>query len=125
MTFILITIPISLATTYIMKVLRVRKVPSVDSMLFWPVRSVDFTGSPDRFNELVDKLLAKSNYGVRLRTNTSVYLTESPFKWKRTGFCYYIVFDESGNIISIYYKNIFYDDSQIAQTINALLSHFS
>lgn len=124
MTYILITIPLVLATMYVMKVLSLRKIPRRDSILHWPHRSVEFTGNTESFNELVDKQIAKSNYGVRLRTPTSAYLTESPLKWKRTGFCYYIIYDEPGKVINIYYKNILYDDSQISEVVNAMLTHF-
>lgn len=124
MTYILITIPLVLATMYVTKVLSLRKIPKRDSILHWPYRTVEFTGSTESFNALVDKQIAKSSYGVMLRTQHNVCLTESPLKWKRTGFCYYIIYDEADKAINRYYKNILYDDSHISELVNAMLTHF-
>ncbi len=124
MTYILVTMPLTIATICVMKVIRIGKVPPLDSILYWPFRSVDFTGSPEQFNSLVDSFIASSKYDVRQRTDTSVYLIEPLLKWKRPGYCFYIVLDAPGIVINIYFKSLVYDDSQACVVINKVLPHF-
>ena len=123
-TYILMILPLILVATYIVKVLCLRKIPPNSSIQYWPFRSVNFTGSINEFNDLIDTWVEKSKSSIRKRDKQSAYLTEAPLKWKRSGFCYYIVYSEQQSVITIYYKNIGNCDSNTKVVIDEILTHF-
>lgn len=124
LTYILITMPLALIASLIVKTLYLRKIPSFDIVQNWPFKSVEFSGNEETFNKLVASLLAKPGYHQRMRTTKSVYITESYMQWKRPGLCYYIIYDEPGKMIYIYFKNLAFNDKPVTGAMNAILSHF-
>jgi hypothetical protein len=123
MEFIVISIPLALMTGYILKAIFIRIMPPLDEILDWPYRSAEFEYGTEVFNTILDKLLKYNRYTIRKRTQNSVYLVESPLKWKRTGFCFYVVYDEKEKNIRIYFKSIFYDNTQNAEVVEEMLTY--
>ncbi len=122
--FLLLTVPMAVIVSFIAKTIMLRKIPSLDYVLNWPFKSVEFSGNEETFNKLVASLLEKPGYHQRMRTSRSVYITESYMQWKRPGLCYYIIYDEPGKMINIYFKNLAFNDKPVTGAMNAILSHF-
>jgi hypothetical protein len=122
--FILITVPLTLLTSYILKVIFIRKMPPLEDILEWAYRSVEFHYGTEVFNTVLDKLLKYNRYTVQQRKQDSIYLVESPLKWQRMGFLFYIVHNANEKMVRIYFKTIFKNDSQNAKVIEEMLTYF-
>lgn len=124
MAYILITMPLTVIASYIVKTLSIRKIPNTKIVQNWAVKLVTFAGGVENFHDLVLSLAAKPGYELRMLTSTSAYITESYIKWKRGGLCYYITLDEQRMLIELHYKNLIYSDAHVSEALNAILAHF-
>jgi hypothetical protein len=116
--------PLAVIVSFIVKTILLMKIPSIDIVLNWPLKSVEFSGDEYKYNAMVISLCAIPGYHQRMRTSRSVYITESYMQWKRPGLCYYIIYDEPGKMINIYFKNLAFYDKHVSGAMNAIMSHF-
>ena len=125
LTFMVVSIPIIVITSLLIKIIMYQKKISIDQIYTWPYISTPSTYDENTFNDTISKVSKKCKLKILEQTSNSVLLKEPFLLWKRPGMFYCIKLSDDRKSLTLYYRSILYGESNSIKTAQIMLKHFS